>query len=56
MPNSNATITVRLPDDSTREIAVGATGLDLATTIGKRLGQAAIATIVDVPIVFRLKQ
>lgn len=47
MPNSNATITVRLPDDSTREIAVGATGLDLATSIGKRLGQAAIATIVD---------
>ncbi|GDX33433.1 threonine--tRNA ligase [Actinomycetes bacterium] len=47
MTLSSATITVRLPDDSTRELPQGSTGLDLAMSIGKRLGQAAVATVVD---------
>ncbi|NDB41361.1 MAG: threonine--tRNA ligase [Actinobacteria bacterium] len=40
-------IKVRLPDDSTRELPVGSTGLDLAQSIGKRLAQAAVATVID---------
>ena len=47
MTLSNSTITVRLPDDSTRELPIGSTGLDLAMSIGKRLGQAAVATVVN---------
>jgi len=40
-------ITVRLPDDSTRELADGATGADLAGGIGARLLEAALAVKVD---------
>jgi threonyl-tRNA synthetase len=40
-------ISIRLPDDSTRELPVGSTGLDLALAIGKRLAQAAVATTID---------
>lgn len=40
-------IKVLLPDDSTRELPVGSTGLDLAQSIGKRLAQAAVATVID---------
>ena len=47
MTLSNSTITVRLPDDSTRELPIGSTGLDLAMSIGKRLGQAAVATVLN---------
>jgi len=47
MTLNSATITVRLPDDSTRELPYGSTGLDLAMSIGKRLGQAAVATVID---------
>ncbi|MSX98955.1 MAG: threonine--tRNA ligase [Actinobacteria bacterium] len=42
-----STITIRLPDDSTRELPSGSTGFDLAMSIGKRLGQAAVATVVN---------
>ncbi|MFM7820904.1 MAG: TGS domain-containing protein, partial [Actinomycetota bacterium] len=47
MNKAASTITVRLPDESTRELASGATGLDLASSIGKRLAQAAVATMID---------
>ena len=47
MTNNGLTISVRLPDDSTRELPGGATGMDLAQSIGKRLAQAAVATIVN---------
>jgi threonyl-tRNA synthetase len=40
-------IKVRLPDESVRELPVGSTGLDLAQSIGKRLAQAAVATVVN---------
>ena len=40
-------ISIRLPDDSTRELPVGSTGLDLALAIGKRLAQAAVAITID---------
>ena len=40
-------ISIRLPDDSTRELPVGSTGFDLALAIGKRLAQAAVATTID---------
>jgi threonyl-tRNA synthetase len=40
-------ISIRLPDDSTHELPVGSTGLDLALAIGKRLAQAAVATTID---------
>ena len=40
-------ITVRLPDGSTRELDDGATGRDLAASIGRRLAKAAVAAIVD---------
>lgn len=47
MTNSSSIITVRLPDDSTRELPIGSTGLDLAQSIGKRLAQAAVATTIN---------
>lgn len=40
-------ITVSLPDDSTRELAEGATGADLAAAIGPRLAEAALVVEVD---------
>ena len=36
-------VTVVLPDGSTKTLAAGATGLDLAGAIGRRLSQAAVA-------------
>jgi threonyl-tRNA synthetase len=40
-------ITVTLPDGSTRTLPEGATGADLAASVGKRLAQAAVAVTVD---------
>jgi threonyl-tRNA synthetase len=42
-----ASITISLPDGSSREMPVGATGADLAAVVGPRLAKAAIATTVD---------
>jgi threonyl-tRNA synthetase len=42
-----ATITVTLPDGSQRELPEGTTGADLAASIGRKLGQAAVAVSVD---------
>ena len=47
MPSDSSVIKVRLPDDSVRELPAGSTGLDLAQSIGKRLAQAAVATVVN---------
>jgi threonyl-tRNA synthetase len=47
VPSEGSLIKVRLPDDSVRELPAGATGLDLALSIGKRLAQAAVATVVN---------
>jgi threonyl-tRNA synthetase len=41
------TLSVRLPDDSLRELPEGATGADLARGIGSRLLEAALAIRVD---------
>ncbi|HUI05293.1 MAG TPA: threonine--tRNA ligase [Acidimicrobiales bacterium] len=38
---------VRLPDGSTKQLALGATGADLAAAIGRRLAKAAVAVTVD---------
>ena len=40
-------ISVRLPDDAVRELPDGATGADLALSIGPRLLDAALAIRVD---------
>ncbi|MGD0379904.1 MAG: threonine--tRNA ligase [Acidimicrobiales bacterium] len=40
-------ITVRLPDGNAKELPDGATGLDLAASIGRGLAKAALAVIVD---------
>ena len=40
-------IAVRLPDDSIRQLPEGATGLQLAESIGPRLAEAALAVRVD---------
>ncbi|HSH11428.1 MAG TPA: threonine--tRNA ligase [Ilumatobacter sp.] len=40
-------ITISLPDGSERELPAGATALDLASSIGKRLAKAAVAATVD---------
>ena len=40
-------ISVRLPDDAVRELPDGATGADLALSIGPRLLEAALAIRVD---------
>jgi threonyl-tRNA synthetase len=47
VPSNSSVIKVRLPDDSIRELPTGATGLDLAKSIGKRLAQDAVATVID---------
>jgi threonyl-tRNA synthetase len=44
---ADQTIRVLLPDGSEREIAVGATGADLAAAIGPGLARAALAIAVD---------
>jgi threonyl-tRNA synthetase len=40
-------VTIRLPDGSTRELAEGTTGRQLAESIGKRLARDAVAVVVD---------
>ena len=40
-------ITVYLPDDSSRQLPAGSTGVDLAAAIGPRLARAAVAVDVD---------
>ncbi|HTT86052.1 MAG TPA: threonine--tRNA ligase, partial [Acidimicrobiales bacterium] len=40
-------VKVRLPDGSTKELTEGATALDLASAIGRRLATAAVAAEVD---------
>ena len=47
MTSTSASITVVLPDKSMRTIPAGSTGLDLAMSIGQRLGKAALATVVN---------
>ncbi|MHB1775097.1 MAG: threonine--tRNA ligase [Acidimicrobiales bacterium] len=42
-----ATVTVRLPDGSTKELAEGATALDVARAVGPRLAKAAVLATVD---------
>src|SRR5215218_463371 len=42
-----AQITITLPDGSARELPEGATGTDLARSIGRRLAQAAVIVNVD---------
>jgi threonyl-tRNA synthetase len=41
------TITISLPDGSSKDLPTGATGADLAASIGPRLATAAVATTVD---------
>ncbi len=43
----SASISVTLPDGSQRELVDGATGADLAASIGPRLASAALITVVD---------
>ena len=40
-------ITISLPDGSERELPAGATALDLASSIGRRLAKAAVAATID---------
>jgi threonyl-tRNA synthetase len=47
VPSNSSVIKVRLPDESVRELPAGSTGIDLAQSIGKRLAQAAVATVVN---------
>jgi threonyl-tRNA synthetase len=42
-----ATVTVRLPDGSTKELPEGATALDVARAVGPRLAEAAVLARVD---------
>ena len=42
-----STLSVTLPDGSSRELAQGATALDLAKSIGSGLAKAAVAAVVD---------
>ncbi len=42
-----APISVSLPDGSPRELPAGATGAELAASIGRRLARAAVAVVVD---------
>src|SRR5438067_850928 len=41
------TITITLPDGSTRDLPAGATAADLAASIGSRLAKSAVAATVD---------
>ncbi len=43
----NDTITVTLPDGSTRDLAAGTTGSELAASIGRRLAADAVAIVID---------
>jgi threonyl-tRNA synthetase len=40
-------ITVSLPDGSSRELSAGSTALDLASSIGRGLAKAAVASMID---------
>ena len=42
-----SSITVRLPDGSARELPSGSTSLDLASSIGRRLAEDAVAAVVN---------
>jgi threonyl-tRNA synthetase len=42
-----STLSVKLPDGSSRELASGSTAADLAASIGSRLAKAALAAVVD---------
>jgi threonyl-tRNA synthetase len=46
-----ADITITLPDGSTKQVAAGTTGLDIAESIGARLAKAAVAAKVDGEVV-----
>jgi threonyl-tRNA synthetase len=41
------TLTITLPDGSSRDLPAGSTGADLASSIGARLARAAVAATVD---------
>jgi threonyl-tRNA synthetase len=41
------TISISLPDGSTKELAVGSSAADLAASIGRGLAKAAVAATVD---------
>jgi threonyl-tRNA synthetase len=43
----SASITISLPDGSTKELETGATTADLARSIGRKLGEVAIAGVVN---------
>ena len=43
----SSAINVVLPDGSERELPTGATGSDLAVSLGKRAGKDAVVAIVD---------
>ncbi|HUB69581.1 MAG TPA: TGS domain-containing protein, partial [Acidimicrobiales bacterium] len=45
-PGAPSTISVVLPDGSTKQLPAGATGADLAAAIGPKLAEAAIAVVV----------
>jgi threonyl-tRNA synthetase len=42
-----STLTINLPDGSTRELPAGSTAGDLATSIGSRLAKAAVAAVIN---------
>ncbi|MFG0318194.1 MAG: TGS domain-containing protein, partial [Planctomycetota bacterium JB042] len=42
-----SSITLTLPDGSTREVPSGTTGLEFAESIGKKLAKAAVGVVVD---------
>ena len=44
---ANANVVLTLPDGSTREVAVGTTGLEVARSIGERLAKKALAVKLD---------
>jgi threonyl-tRNA synthetase len=46
-PPGSGPISLTLPDGSVRQLPAGATGADLAASIGPRLAQAAVAVVVD---------
>ena len=43
----SSSVAIRLPDGSTKELAIGSTGSDLAASIGARLAQVALVTKVN---------
>jgi len=47
MPNATATVKITLPDGTVKEVARGATPLDVASSIGSRLAKAAIVARLD---------